>query len=160
MKNSKASGFLDFFFVIVVFFLVGITLIVSLLVVNTTIDTNLFTGYTEAENVINSSKNTLVSMDNMMLLLIVGLSLFVIVGSALVNNSPAYFFIGLFLLIIAIIVSAISSNAFYVFRSDQLISATAASFPKLTFLWNNFPLYVLFMGIANSISMFVGFKRT
>jgi len=157
--NTRAAGFLDFFYIIAIFFVIGITVMVALMVVNVADNSGLFNDYTDADNVIKNSKNTLLSMDNMMLLAVVGLSLFVIVSSALVNNHPAYFIAGIFLLIIAITVAAIASNAFYIFTNDDVIAATAASFPKLTFLFNRFPLYILFMGIATAISMFIGYKQ-
>jgi hypothetical protein len=156
---NKSAGVLDHFFIIATVFVSAVSIFVALMIVNTTINTNVFADVPEAAAGINSAKNTILSMDNMMLFIIVGLSLFVVVSSALVFNHPAFFFIAIFLLMIAVTVSAVASNTFWVFTDNDAVAATAASFPKIVYLMNHFPFYIAFLGIAAVIAMYAGYRQ-
>lgn len=159
MKNNKKSNVLDFFLIIAIIFITAVALFVSFLIVNVVNSTNIFADDTTAQSALDSSKNTLLSFDNMMLFVIVGLSIFVLLSSALVYNHPGYFIAGMFLLAIAVTVAGIASNTFWIFSNTAQIAATAANYPKVTFLMNNLPLYIVFMGFASLIAMFISFQR-
>ena len=160
LLQNKRGDFLDWFYIIAGVFMAGVTIIVTLLVVNTLIATELFEETTEAEAALETTRSTIVSFDNFMLFVIIGLSIFVIVSSAVVYNHPAYFIAGVFLLVIATVVAAIASNTFWIFTDTAAITATAANFPKIKFLMNHLPIYIAFMGIAASVTMFVAHTRT
>ena len=157
--NNKQANYLDWFFIIAIVFMTGIAVICAKLVVDKVNDTGVFSDVPEAQNAIDKSSSTLMSFDNLMIFVIIGLSVFVLVSSAVVFNHPSYFIAGTFLLFIAVTVAASISNAFWKFTSSANISATAALYPKLLFLMENFPLYIAFMGMASAIVMYVAYMR-
>lgn len=156
--KQRKGNFLDLFIIIAVLFMTGVAIFTAVIIVNTVDDTQIFSDNAIAQGAIDTTQSTLLSFDNMMLFVVVGLSIFVILSSAFVFNHPAYFFVGIFLLFIAVVVAAIASNTFWVFTNQEAIIGTAASFPKMTFLMKNLPIYVAFMGIASAIAMFVGMR--
>lgn len=156
---NKKGNFLDWFFILAILFMTGIGILVASLIVTTVIDTGLYDSVDAANYSIQKTKQTVLGFDNMMMFVIVGLSVFVLVSSAMMFNHPAFFIAGMFLLFIAVIVAAMVSNSFYDFRSTDAIVSTAAAFPKLTFLFNNLPLYVSFMGTASSIAAYVSWQK-
>ena len=159
MIKEKKGGILDWFFIISILFISAVSLIVGKIMLDRVDASGVFAGTTEAQDIIDTTQKTFVSFDNMMLFVLVGLSIFVIVSSAVVYHHPAYFFIGVFLLAIAITVGAIASNTFWIFSNHSLISSTMVDYPKLEFIMENIPFYVAFMGMASLIAMFVSFRR-
>lgn len=154
--NSKGNLF-DWFYIIMILFLTGICVFTGYIILHNTQIQKLWvdegvTGTTEhAEQAINS-------FDNIMMFVIVGLSLFVLVSSAVVFTHVAFFVIGIILLGIAVVFAAIMSNAFWTFSNDALIATAAAAFPKMVFLIEHLPVYIAFMGIACSVAAYVGYR--
>lgn len=156
---NKKGNILDWFYILAFLFVIGVTIIVSYMLVSKVIDSNVFADTPEADDAIKSARNTLLSFDNLMLFIIVGLSIFVLVSSAVVYNHPSFFIIGLILLFIAVTVAGVVSNTFWKFTSNAQISAVSALYPKMTFLMENLPFYVLFMGIAATVVMYVSYQK-
>lgn len=156
---DKKGNFLDWFFILVILLLTAIVLVCSKFIVDTVDDTGVFSGNSVAQGAIDDAQDTLLSFDNLMLFVIVGLSLFVLLSSAMVSNHPAMFFVSILLLFIAIVIAASISNSFWIFANSSELALTAAMYPKLTFLMDNLPFYILFMGMAAAVAMFVDYRR-
>lgn len=156
---DKKGNILDFFYLMPLLLLIGVSLFAVFIVVDKVDDITIFHEYPDAEEAISISKNTILSFDNMMLFVIIGLSLFVILSSAMVFNHPAFFIVSFVLLCIAVTVSAIVSNSWYNFYNQADILAVSANFPKLTFLFDNLPKYIAFMGIATLVAGYVGYMK-
>lgn len=157
-RMEKKAEVLDWFYIIVLFFAIGISVFVGHMMINNTSLQNLFSdeGVT---NVTDKSVQAVNSFDNIMLFVIVGLSLFVLISAALIHTHVAMFIIGLFLLAIAVTFSAIMSNAFWDFSNSAVMATTASAFPKITFLMNNLPLYIAFMGIAVAAVAYISWTK-
>jgi hypothetical protein len=156
---GKKGTVLDWFYIIVILFIIGITFIAGNIVITETIDSGIFADNEQAEHNIERTHATILTMDNMMVFIILGLSLFVLISSAIVWNHPAMFFISVFLLFIAITVSAVISNAWFDFYTHSGIVDYASAFQKTQFLLNKLPFYVGFMGMFALIVMFVQYNR-
>jgi len=156
MVFNKRGNILDWFLIIPMLLFVAIGIFIAYLIIDNVDGVSIFAENSDAQNGITQAKNAILSFDSLMMFVIVGLSLFVLVSSALVYNHPAFFFFGILLLFIAIIVAGTMSNTFWIFTQDQTIATASALYPKLTFLMENLPLYILFMGFASAISMYVG----
>lgn len=156
---NKKGNILDWFYIITVLLLTAIVLIAVKIVMDKVDDSEVFAGNAQAQEIIDNTQSVLLSFDNLMLFVIIGLSVFVLVSSAVVFNHPAFFIAGIFLLFIAITVAGSVSNAFWVFTDSSTIATTAAMYPKLIFLMNNLPLYICFMGMAAMVTMYVGYRR-
>jgi len=160
MSMNKKGNVLDWFYIMIILFTVGVATICAVVIVDKVDDSGIFSENADAQSALDSSRDTILSMDNMMLFVLVGLSLFVVVSSAAVFNHPALFITSLFLLFIAITVAGVVSNTFWVFTTSDGISATALLFPKITFIMENLPFYVLFLGIAAAVVMYVAYNKT
>lgn len=156
---NKRGNVLDWFFILAILFMTGIVILVSYMIVDTVDSTNLFADNAVAQDAINRSKSTILNFDNLMLFVIVGLSIFVLASSAVVYTHPAFFIVGVLLLFIAVVVAGVVSNTFWILTNSSAIAATAALFPKITFLMNKLPLYVLFMGIAGVVVSYIADRR-
>lgn len=155
---NKRGNVLDWFYIMAVLFIVGITTLVSFIVIDKAGEIKVFQDDADANKGINQARTAILNFDNLMLFIIMGLSLFVLISAAVVHNHPAFFFVGIFLLFIAIAVGATVSNTFWTFGQSPTISAAAASYPKLTFIMDNIPFYVAFMGILASIVAYVSYR--
>lgn len=156
---GKRGNVLDFFYILAVLAMTGICIFAAFIIINTTAEADVFKEDPEANAAVQTTKTTILNFDNLMLFVIVGLSLFVIISSALVFNHPAMFIISFILLCIAVVVAATVSNAFWAFANEEVMKVTAANFPKIIFLMDKLPFYVAFLGIAAAIAMYVGYQQ-
>lgn len=158
-KGLGRKGNVDLFYIIAALFAISIMVLVMYKIVRSVDDSGLYDSSPDAKQISALGNVALLSFDNIMLFVIVGLSLFVILSSAFIWNHPAFFILGIILLTIAIMVAGVVSNAWYSFSSNpQIIDATTA-YPKINFLMKQLPFYILFMGIASLISSVVGYRR-
>lgn len=138
-------------------FTLGLIIFIVSLLLNQVDDSNMFEDYPDADYVLQQGRTTVSNADGLFLFIIVGLSLFVIISSAIIYNHPAFFVIGFFMLTIILLISAVISNTFWDFsNSTTIISEVAATYPKITFIMNNLPIYILFMGISSLIAGIIG----
>lgn len=158
-KKSKKANLLDWFYIIPFLVLLGIIIFACMIVVVKTEESGIFDDDAEAQAHLQSSKTSLLGFDSLFLFIIVGLSLFVIISSAVVYNHPAFFIIGFFLLCIAVVFAGTMSNAFYDFANADQIVASSLLYPKITFLMNNLPLYIAFLSMASLISGYIGYTK-
>ena len=107
-KLGKKGSILDILLVILIFFVSAVALIVALTVVNKTDDMGLFENGTQAQTALQQSQSSLLNMDNLLLFVLVGLSLFTVVSGFLLKSHPALFFISVFLMAILILLAAFS----------------------------------------------------
>lgn len=156
---NRKGNILDFFFIMPILFLIGVVILISFIIINIASNVGVFQDTPDANTIVQSARNTILSADNIMLFVVVGLSLFVIISASMVNNNPAFFIVSFILLCIAITVAAVISNSFWNFWNQDTILSAAQSFPKIRFIMDKLPFYVLFMGIAASISAYVGYAR-
>lgn len=157
MVNKKGS-ILDWFLIIPFILLISISTMIAYIVINTADSVDVFSDNEDAQNGITQSKNAILGFDTLILFILTGLSLFVIVGSALVSQHPAFFFFSVFFLFIAIVVAASVSNTFWLFTQDSVVASASSSYPKTVYLMNHLPLYILFMGFTALIAAYVGRK--
>ena len=159
MKSKKGS-LADFFIIPAFLLLIGLVVFVTLIMINKVSDTGVFDSNAVASNAITKAKTTFSMFDNLMIFIIVGLSLYVLVSSAVVMNHPAFFILGFVLLVIAITFSAIVSNSYWDITQDSNIASVSQNYPKLNYLMNHLPYYIVFMGMATITLMFIGYLKT
>lgn len=157
--KGKKGNIIDFFYIIPILFIASITIFVSALIISKVNVTGVFSTDAEAQKGIDKAYATILSFDNMMLFILLGMSLFVIISSALVDNHPAFFIISIFMLVVAIIVASQMSNTFWIFSNTDSIIDTATAFPKISFLMERLPYYILMMGAITLSTMFISFKK-
>ena len=157
IHNKK--GMIDIFYILAGLFCLSIIVFAVYMSIDKVHDSGIFTGYDDAEKVYAHGELSILSLDNIMMFIIVGLSLFLIISAVFIWNHPGFMIFGLLLLAIAIMVAGIVSNAWMDFTDQSEINEYTASFPKIHFLMQKLPFYIFFMGVAASIAMVVGYRR-
>lgn len=86
--------------------------------------------------------------------LIFGMILSIFIGSYLVTTKPIFFIPYLFIVIIAVIISAGISNAYELMASNSLLQPTFYGFSGANWIILKFPIVISIIGIAGAIIMF------
>lgn len=158
-KLGNKGSILDLFYIPVVLFIAVIFLVVAVMVSTIINQTGLFSLYPNSQTAIDYSDSALISMDNMLAFMLIGLSLMTLLAGYFAYNHPAFFFVLFFLLCIAIFVTALLSNAFETFSTQENVEGYADRLPKIIFIMGNLPIYILLMGISLAIVMYLGYKK-
>lgn len=152
-------GLMDFIFIPIILFVALLFLVIGFLIVDRVNDTGVFSVDADAQQQIDNSRNTLLNMDDMMLFLLVGLSLFTVISSYFVWQHPAFFFLGVVLFIIALMLSAFVSNTYETFTNDTQINESANNFTKINFMMGKLPFYLVFLMFITAIVSYIGYQR-
>lgn len=148
----------DLIYILAGLFTLGVIIFVVLLMLNKVSDSGIYDDYDTSAQIHAVGRLSILNFDNIMLFILIGLSLFVIISAAFVWNHPAFIIIGLILLAIVITVAGVISNAWVDFTDESTIGELTASLPKVHFLMQRLPFYMLFMGVAAMIAMAVGYR--
>jgi len=157
LKRNRKGSLLDWFWIVTALFITSIVVILALFINNKITDVAIFTDDANAAAALAHSKDTLLSMDNLFLFIVVGLSLFTVCSAAMVWNHPAFFFVGMILLAIAIMFAAFMSNAYEDVTDTETLQETSANFTKMNFLMGKLPYYICFMGMMTAVVMYLSY---
>lgn len=156
--SSKKGNILDWFVIIIFMFFLAILLVTVIHVVDKIDNSGVFATTTEADEIMTKTQNSLLNFDGLMVFILIGLSIFTLVSAYFVFNHPAFFFLSFVLLCIAIAISATFSNAYSSINVGD-ITATTAQLPKINYIMEKLPLYVLFMGTGTLVVMGISYKK-
>jgi len=92
-------------------------------------------------------------------LLIVGMIISILITSFLIRARPVFFVGYIFIVIIAVIVSAPMSNAYETVYNNPALASTFTGFYGATFIFLNLPIWVAVVGILAGIVMFAGMVK-
>ena len=142
--NKKAS-LLDIFPIMIILFMTVLVLIISYLVW-TRIDTSeIFYDDVPANESMKQTQRALLAYDNLTLMIFIMMSAVTIVIASQIEINREWFFISLIILIIAVIVAVIISNAYEDVRTSEQLTEAASNFPKTNFLLDKLPIYIILM---------------
>lgn len=153
----KRANLLDWYYIMIILLLTSLCVYVSYIILNNDRIQQLWTDEGVSDKT-EYSRQAILSFDNIMVFVVVGLSVFVLISAALIFNHLALFIISFILLCIAVFISAMVSNSFWAFRSVDVLTATANAFPKINFLMDHLPIYIAFMGIAVLVASFISWR--
>lgn len=91
--------------------------------------------------------------------LIFGMIVAIFIGSYMVQTKPVFFVPYIFIMIIAIVVSAGLSNAYEDVTANATLSATFDGFLGANFLLLNLPVIVTIIGFAGGVIMFIRMQK-
>ena len=117
-----------------------------------------FSDNAEANSSMQITGKSLLSWDNFIMMIFVIFSVGVVISASQITSSPSWFFILLAILAALFVVGVIMSNAYERMADSASISETADNFVKTRFLFDNLPIYLIVMGFAVMISMYVGVR--
>ena len=158
-KNSKRGNLLDIIIIPLIVFVIAITLIVSMTVINKVDDTGIFANNTEAQAAVNYASSSLLNMDNLVLFILMGLCAFTWIASYFVTTHPGFFFFGVLLLLVAVFFAAIISNTYETAASDVILNESIAHLPKINHVVSKLPIYVCVFGFVCAVTMYFGYTR-
>ncbi len=100
--------------------------------------------------ILNSTSSALISFDALFPLLLIGIFGFVLISSLFVRSHPAFFFIGLIILGVVLILAAIYSNVYETITANPNFEDAADDFDIMGIMLENLTviMFVLFILIA------------
>jgi len=91
--------------------------------------------------------------------LMVGMIISILITSYLIRARPVFFVGYIFIVVIAVFISAPMSNAYETVYNNPTLSSTFQGFFGATFIFLNLPIWVAVVGILAGIIMFAGMVR-
>jgi MFS family permease len=162
--KSKKGGFSDLFIVMIlslaIVFICGLFIFIGGKVTTGVMQTlgNKTIGNGNTTTIINESlgkvNQSYQALYWISVFLIIGMILSVFIGSYLVTTKPIFFIPYIFILIIAIIVAVVISNAYEQVLLNPDLASTFAGFVGANFIMLQLPLWIAIVGIVGGIIMF------
>lgn len=169
IRQKKAqTDFISLFFVLVVLFGVSIFAVILYNAYDENIKDNLNDALTSSTPVDSGANVTAIldqtsggiSMLNPLFpLLLVGLFGFGLTMALLGRSHPAFFFIGIIILAVAIILAVVFSNTYESITDNASFSAAAGEFDIMSFFMGNLPLIIFILFIIISAVLY-GMRTT
>ncbi len=91
--------------------------------------------------------------------IIIGLSLSILVSNIFIRSHPFFYVLYVIIVIIAIVFSAIVSNAYEELLTGTELSATFQLFTGANFIMANLPVWITVIGIFGAIFLFINIPR-
>ena len=98
--------------------------------------------------------DSLKTFDIMFPLVLLGLLIFSVISAFYISSHPAFFFIGIFLIVIAIIAAVAFENMYSQFRDSPEIIAYSADFPITNWIINKLPFLAVIISIIIMVAVF------
>jgi len=165
-KRKGQTDFISLFFVLVVLFGVAIFAIILYNAYDENIKDNLNTALTTSTSVDENANVTEIldqtsggiSMLNPLFpLLLVGLFGFGLVMALMGKSHPIFFFIGVIILAVSIILAVVFANTYDSIVSNDNFSDAAEEFSVVTLIMGNLPIVILILFLAISAALY-GFR--
>jgi hypothetical protein len=107
-----------------------------------------------AVDTLNRSDQITNSLNYIFLVLFIGLTLGMIISSAMISTSKIFIPIFIIFFIIDIIVGVIMNNVYEAFKAEPTFAASAASFTFGNYIMDNYVLILIAVGILSFIIIF------
>ena len=159
LNKKGQTDFIAIFFVLVVLFGVAIFAVILYNAYDENIKDNLNAALTSSTPVDANANVTAIleqtsggirMLNPMFPLLLVGLFGFGLVMALMGKSHPVFFFVGIVILAVAIILAVVFSNAYESITTNASFTSAASEFSVMTFVMDNLPLiiFILFIIIA------------
>lgn len=154
LKNKKGD-IPDLFFIIPMFLVIIVAAFAGLTIYKSYYASVNDTLNDQSREITTSAGAALEHSDYMVLIIFFGLALGVIISAFWVQTHPAFFFMSLLLLVIAIFIAPSISNAYMTFENDSVMGTTAASFPMSSYIMEYLPLFIAIIGTITLIVLYM-----
>lgn len=150
MDNKGSMS--DLPFIIVVLFILGISVFVTVKFLGAYDDAWTYGGV--GQEIIDQGKSAMYTFDYMFVFLAIGLSATTLIGAFMIRSHPIFYVFSTILLGIMVLVSGQITNAFDKFVTSSAFSSIANSFPMMVTFMRNLPLFILISGILIAAVMY------
>lgn len=97
--------------------------------------------------------------DNLFMFIVIGLALATIAGAFFIFAHPALFWLSVPVMAFIIWLGGLFSNIFVSITTNDQVAAAALSFPKTTFIFNNFVMFIVIFVLLIAIALFAKQQR-
>jgi len=145
--KGKKADIIDLFFIMPMFLVIIIAGFAGLKIYHAYYDSVNDSLNDQSREITTSAGAGLEHYDYVILFIFFGLGIGVILGAFWIQTHPAFFFMSLLLLIVAIFMAPIFSNAYMTFGNDSALSTEVASYPMSGYIMEYLPLFIAIVGI-------------
>mgnify|MGYP000306505895 CR=1 FL=1 len=152
---KKKSGFEDAFFVIIVLFTIAIFLLIlhkawvsTRAPMETAINSALPNSSVNVTKTFNSVTGTIKLASNLLPFILIGLFMFVFIGTAIYFNHPIMIFVGIIILGIAILLGVVYSNIYHQISASDTFSSSNSELQLQEQFMKFLPFIVLLIFVA------------
>ena len=167
--SKKANMVTDLFVFIASAFAFGLAMVLMVFLVNEVNDVMVDIAPTLSHDSVNGTKiveetfgvlpDAYESLKWISYMLIIAMGLSILLGNFLVRTHPIFVIPYIFIIAIAVIVSVPISNTYEELMNHEILGATFQGFFGLSFIFANFPIWVLLFGILGGLLMFINIPR-
>jgi len=163
LNKKGQTDFISIFFVLVVLFGVAIFTIILYNAYDENIKDNLNEALTSSTPVdadanvtklLEQTSGGLRMLNPMFPLLLIGLFGFGLIMALMGRSHPVFFFVGIVILAVAIILAVVFSNTYESITENASFSTAASEFSVLTMIMGNLPLVIFILFIAISAVLY------
>ena len=110
----------------------------------------------QSKAILDQQVNNMGVVDNLFMFFFIGLFLLILAGAILLPSNPIFVVIALFIVIIGVVISAPISNLFQDFKNDSNFNInTTRNASKINFVFENLPLITMALGAITVIVIYV-----
>ena len=159
LKSKKKGSITDVFYILVFLFIFGICSWLGYLIYDeyNTQTQDLITS-DSAQNVTYSGGVAIKSLDWIFLFIIVLLTITTLVLAFMLDTHPILFFGAVFVLMFAIIIGGVLSDAFEEYSTSPEMASSFSVFKIMHFSFSKMPFIILLIGALIMIALFVKWK--
>lgn len=160
-KLNKRGAIGDIFWVIAILFIIAIFYII-MRAIYTEIKPELLDALVgEGPDAHNRSAiplevidRTINAQDYLFAFLLFGFFIFMIISSVLIDSNPAFFFVGLIMIAITLIVAPIFANTFTELTAEDELATAKEDFPVTTWIFDHYPTVIIAMGAIVAVVLY------
>ncbi len=115
---------------------------------------------TQAQTMIDAGTQSLAILDEVFIIIAVGMVGAILIAAYLIHNPAAFFFFGVFMLAIIIIIIPTFANMFQDVTEDEKFSGYTGDYPFMMTIMQNLPSFIFIFGVAAVIILFGKWRGT
>lgn len=156
-KNKKGQTVFDLVLLVIVIFVVALAAVFGAYVydeLNDEIQNDADFSAQSKESAEYVNTNYATWFDNIILTILIFLWILLIVSSFLIDAHPVFFIVTVLLLIVVFIAGMAMANSYTELTSDADLSSFAANMPKTAFIFDNFLIILIIIGLTAAVSLY------
>lgn len=142
--QNKKGTLRDMFFLLPILFVIAISILLGIKILNSINDTGFTNNDPNADAIMDIGvTRVLPSYDVIFMGIILAIAIVTILSAYLLRESPAFFFIGVLMIMILEIIAVVLSNAYDAITNESAFATTVNTVPQMDFIMNWLPLIML-----------------
>lgn len=118
------------------------------------IDSNGLLNNADGREVASYTLSSINGMDYVFIIVLIGMIIYMIVSASALDTHPAFFIAGLIMLAIFLVISFGIANSFQSLSASNDFVNESDTFAGMTFILNNYPIFLLGIGLIVLVALF------